>query len=151
MHRKLLPLALMYADDGESVEGRTRMQKLIFLMQQKMAERSHDLVESNEYDFIAYDYGPFSKDLYGDLDRMIEQGYIEEEEEEFGPGKIKYDYSILDDGEEFIETQLKTSQKAKDILEMAAKLKEEHNDKLLSELIDEVYSEYPEYAENSIY
>lgn len=150
MHRKLLPLALMYANDKEPIEGRTRLQKMVFLMQQRLEERGDEPLKSHEYEFFAYDYGPFSKQLYDDLDTLMDQEFIEGEEEELSSGNVKYDYHLKSDGSEFVEHQQGTDD-ARTILELAQEIKTQYNDMLLSDLIDEVYSEYPEYAENSVY
>ncbi|SEV98407.1 type II toxin-antitoxin system antitoxin SocA domain-containing protein [Natrinema salifodinae] len=150
MHRKLLPLALMYADGGEPIEGRTRLQKMIFLMQQRFQEIDDNPLKSSNYDFIAYDYGPFSKEVYDDLDFLAEEDMIDDQEEQIGRDKTKYDYRIQQAGEEFVEQQL-SQDEARRILALAEEIKQEYNDKQLSDLIEEVYSRYPKYAENSIY
>lgn len=150
MHRKLLPLALMYAGDQEPIEGRTRLQKMVFLMQQRFEKQDKNPVQSNDYEFIAYDYGPFSKDLYSDLDHLSDQGRIQDTEEELRDGNSKYIYSIEDQGVQFVEQQL-NKEEAQQILDLAEEIKDEYNDVLLSDLIETVYSKYPKYAENSIY
>ena len=150
MHRKLLPLALMYAGEGKPIEGRTRLQKLVFLMQKQLEEADEDPLESGDYEFVAYDYGPFSKELYDDLDESMERDMVDSETEPVDEDKDKYVYEIRDNGEQWVETQL-SKEEAQRILELAEDIKEEYGDIYLSELIDEVYSRYPEYAQNSIY
>lgn len=150
MHRKLLPLALMYAGDGEPIEGRTRLQKLVFLMQKRLEEGGEDPFQSDDYEFIPYDYGPFSKELYDDLDQTIARDMVDGREEEIGDDKVKYDYEIQDSGEQWVENQL-SKDDAQRILALAEEIKDKYGDVYLSDLIDDVYSRYPEYAENSIY
>lgn len=150
MHRKLLPLALMHAGDGEPIEGRTRLQKLVFLMQERLEEAGENPFQSDDYEFIAYDYGPFSKELYDDLDDTIESNMVDSEQEAIDENKKKYVYEIEDDGEQWVEDQL-SNEEAQRILKLAKKIKDKYGDIYLSELIDEVYSQYPEYAEHSIY
>lgn len=150
MHRKLLPLALMYAGDEEPIEGRTRLQKMVFLMQQRLKEAGEDPIQSKNYDFIPYDYGPFSSELYSDLDELTEHEMVQSQEEPIRDGKTKYNYEIKGAGQEFIEHQL-SKEEACQILELAEEIKDKYNDVLLSDLIEEVYSRYPKYAENSIY
>ena len=150
MHRKLLPLALMYAGDGEPIEGRTRLQKMVFLMQKRFEENDQDLLQTDDYEFIAYDYGPFSKELYSDLDKAIYKNEVLDKEEPINEDKNKYIYEIQENGEDFVEDQLSTEE-AKQILELAQEIKESYNDVYLSDLIEEVYTRYPKYAENSIY
>jgi len=151
MHRKLLPLALMYANDGEPIEGRTRLQKMVFLMQQELKQRGQSGAVGTEYDFIPYDYGPFSKELYDDLDAMIDQEFVDDTEEPLRSGKVKYIYEIEGDGEDLVDSEKETWEDADAIMQLAQEIKEDYNDMLLSELIEYVYSEYPDYAERSVY
>lgn len=146
----MLPLALMYACEQEPIEGRTRLQKMVFLMQQRFKEQGKDPLLSDDFEFIPYDYGPFSKDLYAELDSMSEKSMIKDSVEEIGNDNVKYDYSIQNQGIEFVENQL-GQEEAETILQMAEEIKEEYNDVMLSDLIEDVYAEYPEYAKNSIY
>lgn len=152
MHRKLIPMALMYAGNEEPIEGRTRLQKMVFLVQQRIDSDPNVSLESDDYEFVPYDYGPFSKELYDDLDSLVDMRMVEDQEEELDSGKVKYDYEIQSAGEEFIETQLSSkSEAAQEIMEIARDVKSEYNDMLLSDLIDDVYSRFPEYAEESIW
>lgn len=150
MHRKLFPLALMYAGDGEPIEGRTRLQKLVFLMQKRLEETGEDPLQTDDYEFIPYDYGPFSKELYDDIDETMVRGMVEGREEDLGEDKVKYDYEIQEDGEQWVKDQL-SKEEAQRVLGLAEEIKDEYGDIYLSDLIDEVYSRYPKYAENSIY
>lgn len=150
MHRKLIPMALMYAGGKEPVEGRTRLQKMVFLVQQRMNSDRNVSLESDDYEFIPYDYGPFSKELYDDLDSLVDRHMVEDREEELDSGKVKYDYEIQTAGEEFVESQL-SSEDGQEIIQIARDVKTEYNDMLLSDLIDDVYSRFPEYAEESIW
>lgn len=142
----------MYANDEKPIEGRTRLQKMVFLVQQRIDSDSHISLQSDDYEFIPYDYGPFSKDLYDDLDSLVEKRMVKDREEELDSGKVKYDYEIQSAGEEFVEMQLSSeSEAAQEIMKIARDVKTEYNDMLLSELIDDVYSRFPEYAEESIW
>ena len=140
----------MFAEDEEPIEGRTRLQKLVFLMQQRFKEQDKDPLKSGSYEFIAYDYGPFSKELYDDLDRLIERNKVISKEEPISEGKNKYIYEIQEEGINHIEQQL-SKEEAKYILSLAEEIKRENNQIYLSDLIEKVYSQYPEYAKNSIY
>jgi uncharacterized protein YwgA len=141
----------MYANDGEPIEGRTRLQKMVFLMQQELEQRGQSGAVGTEYDFIPYDYGPFSKELYDDLDAMIDQEFVDDTEEPLRSGKVKYIYEIEDDGEDLVDSEKETWEDADAIMQLAQEIKEDYNDMLLSELIEYVYSEYPDYAERSVY
>jgi len=142
LRRELIPLALMYSQDQEEIQGRTRFQKMVFLLQQEFGEIEF-------YHFQAYDYGPFSKGLYDDLDDLIDRGLVEETRDEFDEDKVYYEYQLTDQGRDLIEG-LSEQEGAEDILELSEQLKREINSKELSEVLDRVYEEYPEYAENSV-
>ncbi|MCD2204022.1 SocA family protein [Halobacterium sp. KA-6] len=147
--RKMLPLALLYADEEHQIDGRTRFQKLIFLMQ--MEGNLNDLDPTDTYRFEPYDYGPFSSTLYDDLDSHIERGLIEDSKEELDEEDdiVKYEYQLESDGQEFVEEQVSENEFGR-IVQEAERIIEEYGDIPLPELIDLVYSKYPDYAENSV-
>jgi len=147
--RKMLPLALLYADEEHQIDGRTRFQKLIFLMQ--MEGNLNDLDPTDTYRFEPYDYGPFSSTLYDDLDSHIERGLIEDSKEELDEEDdiVKYEYQLESDGQEFVEEQVSENEFER-IVQEAERIIEEYGDIPLPELIDLVYSKYPDYAENSV-
>lgn len=147
--RKMLPLALLYADEERQIDGRTRFQKLIFLMQ--MEGNLNDLAPTDTYRFEPYDYGPFSSTLYDDLDIHIERGLIDDSKEELDEEDdiVKYEYQLEPEGQEFIEEELSEGELER-IVNEAKRIVREYGDMPLPELIDLVYSKYPDYAENSV-
>ncbi|MCD2201377.1 SocA family protein [Halobacterium sp. KA-4] len=147
--RKMLPLALLYADEEHQIDGRTRFQKLIFLMQ--MEGNLNGLDPTDTYRFEPYDYGPFSSTLYDDLDSHIERGLIEDSKEELDEEDdiVKYEYQLESDGQEFFEEQVSENEFER-IVQEAERIIKEYGDIPLPELIDLVYSKYPDYAENSV-
>lgn len=151
MYKRLIPLALAYVGDEEPIDGRTRLQKMVFVVQQELAE-SDDLREDQLYEFFAYDYGPFSKELAEDIDRMIDDGLLDEEDIEYDDeGNIKYLYTLESQGRSTVKREI-AAREVDEVIETARRIKRRFNEELsLPEVIDEVYAEYPEYAENSIY
>jgi len=145
----MLPLALLYADEEHQIDGRTRFQKLIFLMQ--MEGNLNDLAPTDTYRFEPYDYGPFSSTLYDDLDIHIERGLIDDSKEELDEEDdiVKYEYQLEPEGQEFIEEELSEGELER-IVNEAKRIVREYGDMPLPELIDLVYSKYPDYAENSV-
>lgn len=142
---KLLPLLLLDAEGRSAVEGITRMQKLVFLVQ-----RSEEDKNVGEYEFIPDDYGPFSKQLYDDLDQLVRNGYVKRRGEKTPAGNEKQVYEITDKGETYLEV-LDTSGEFEDEapLDTIEKVKEEYNYLPLLKLLKSVYNEYPEMAVNS--
>jgi uncharacterized protein YwgA len=147
--RKMLPLALLYAGEEHHIDGRTRFQKLIFLMQKE--GNLDQLDPADTYRFEPYDYGPFSSSLYDDLDDHIERGLIEDSMEEIDEEDdiVKYEYRLEQEGREFVEDRLSDSE-IKRIVREAERIVKEYGSLRLPELIDVVYSKYPKYAENSV-
>lgn len=146
--RQLLPLALAYANDQKPVRGRTRLQKMVFLMQKDLEDEGFDLTGRDQYQFMAYDYGPFSKTLYDDIDLLEEQHLIHEDEQEFDGDKVIYEYKIEEDGIQSLEERL-TDDQVQQLVNKAQEIKEQYNEMSLQKLIDKVYSQYPDYAKNS--
>lgn len=144
--RELLPLALLYAEGGEEIQGRTRLQKLVFLTQKEFASAEDRL--PGTYTYVPYDYGPFARDLYDDLDRLKDRKVIVEDPEMMEDDKIKYDYRLGPQADEYLAEI--PEERFEAALELAQKIKSRWNGEELPELLDYVYSEYPEYAENSV-
>lgn len=141
----------MYANNGKSIEGRTRLQKMVFLMQKELKKPDQPGDFGKGYNFIPYDYGPFSKELYDDLDVMVEQDFVDDTEVPLQSGKVKYVYEIKKDGEKLVNSEAEKWDDVEAIIQLAQEIKQEYNNMLLSELIEFVYSEYPDYAERSVY
>lgn len=148
--KKLLPLSLLYEADNHQVQGRTRMQKLVFLTEQRLNGENGDL---GPYRYIAYDYGPFSKDLLDALEEYDEKGLIDRRTEQTWDGSKKYIYQLTAEGKQNLEKNLRESEDAEKIEEIRATTSEviaEFNKMSVSKLLDYVYDEYPAYAENSV-
>lgn len=65
---------LLLFDGAEPPLDRVRIQKSMFLF----AERSR-AVDSEKYSFTPYHYGPFSFEIYPDLDRLVREGLLRQE------------------------------------------------------------------------
>jgi hypothetical protein len=64
---------------GESIIGRTRLMKMVFLFERELYRkfRFDKVIRKEDMpEFDPYDYGPFSKTVYGDLDFLINLGYV---------------------------------------------------------------------------
>lgn len=140
MNEQLLPLAaLAVAEDGE-VEGITRFQKLVFL-----AQRERD--GAAPYSFRADDYGPFSPELYDDIDRLVAAGLIDEREDETEFGNTAQVYTLTEKGRRAVENSEGEEFPVSE--EELRRLGEEFEDVDLWDLLEYVYTEYPRMARNS--
>jgi uncharacterized protein YwgA len=135
--RRELVLLAVVAGDEPPVSARTRLQKYVFLVQER--------ADVHPYEFRAYDYGPFSRAFYDDVDELLRRCWLEEIETERDDGTIWYYYGLGEaapDVEEHVD---------EDLLDVAREVREEFDDRPLDELIESIYSEYPRMAKNSVF
>ncbi|WP_255170071.1 hypothetical protein [Natrononativus amylolyticus] len=158
--KRVLPLALLHAADGR-IKGKTRFQKLAFLADQRLEEKGID-----PYEFIPYDYGPFSKDLQEEIEYLEKEGLIEITQSRTYGGGTRYDYKLTSVGQRRSDKNFPSQEEVDDLTiigepeEEQERLRElyriswnvvkEFNDIPISNLIDHVYTEYPSYAKNSV-
>ena len=117
----------------EPIQGQTRLMKMVFLFQNELVKQFNlgEVIEPSAFpQFIAFDYGPYSAQVYGDLEflvnlqfvRVVENGQTdvtEEEKREFdywsATGKADSDlnarnvgraFELTDRGRRFVEEKL---------------------------------------------
>ncbi len=140
MNEQLLPLAVLDTVEDGRLEGITRFQKLVFLAQREREGAA-------PYDFRADNYGPFSPDLYDDIDRLDAAGLIDYDESETDFGNTAQVYTLTETGERALEnTDSDEFPVAEDELR---ELGDEFADVDLWDLLEYVYTEYPRMARNS--
>lgn len=148
---RALPLALLYAAENNRIRGRTRFQKLAFLAEQRLEEEG-----ISAYDFVAYDYGPFTEELYDALESLQRRGLVDESRRQTYGGDERYDYKLTGKGRRTFEDNATKNPDStaevrfQTVAAVAQEVVAAYNDVPISNLIDYVYSEYPEYAENSV-
>lgn len=141
----LVPLALLDAMDGE-IQGKTRLQKLAFLLDEEELGDQFDA-----YNYRKYDYGPFSKSLLEDVEDLEKKGLVKISKERTVGGNTRYDYELNSFGEQAIE-QLKSRDGDIDkIFDAAETIVDEYGDLSLRDLIEQIYDRHSEYIENSVY
>jgi uncharacterized protein YwgA len=92
MEKALAPLILV--QKAGTIGGKTRLQKLMCLLEATLAERRIRL----GYHFQLYHYGPFSFDLANAIEELVEQGFLIEQPIAMPNGHIQYSYWLTDDG-----------------------------------------------------
>lgn len=142
MIRKLLPLAILEAAGDGKIEGITRFQKLVFL-----AQREQD--GEQPYDFEPKDYGPFSKDLYDDLDLLVTNGFVDRSKEQTELGNEKQVYELTEKGRRAVERARKEDEEFPINVTGAEQVLSEYGDMSLWKLLEYVYETYPSLARNS--
>ncbi len=62
--------------EGEPIQGTTRLQKLLFLMEHEAKLKP---TKGDDFAFAAWKFGPVSKELYDDLEKLENLGFLESE------------------------------------------------------------------------
>jgi hypothetical protein len=169
-NRKDMLLLVLAAEDGEPVVGVTRLQKYLFLLQEKH-QWDKRFRFSEPYRFRAYDYGPFDAQIYDDLAFFENVGFIEAEDGGPEPASERDElrgasddagltdpevrpweetnfvrrYRLTEDGLNFAR-RIAVSDDDRSTVE---DMKRRWNERPLRELLRWLYAEYPEYAENT--
>ncbi|MDD4162382.1 MAG: hypothetical protein PHW87_07870 [Methanothrix sp.] len=111
-----------------SIQGRTRLQKMVFLAQEELGL-------PHLFDFKKHYYGPYSWDLTETVERMLSRGEIEEKVESLGDS-IRYTYSASSDAETIEALHApEISEKALDTLKKLSEIP-------LTALLNYVYRKY---------
>jgi len=90
----LMFLELIHRSRNNRIEGRTRAQKIIYILKE-----IYNLDFS--FSFIPYYYGPYSLELNQTIQKLKELGLIQEQETYTG-WHIRYDYELTREGIEFL-------------------------------------------------
>src|SRR5437870_3606062 len=111
-----------------AVTGRTMMQKIVFILRSKFHK-------FQDYSYSLHYYGPFSRDLADELDRLRLQGMIVETPVYF-QDKTRYDIGLTNVGRELLEHMPKNVQgDLQSMISAANGL----NSTQLGDVIDEAY------------
>lgn len=140
-------LRLLFAPSGEgysnSIEGRTRLVKGLFLVERMFSEKFTDF-QGTGFDFRAYKYGPFDKDIYTSLERLEEAGFVKENKMPEHKGDL---IRLTDDGEVLgRESYNELTEEKQTQLRW---IKQKHVQQPVAQLLSFVYNRYPKTAENS--
>jgi hypothetical protein len=114
-----------------------RIQKGMFLLSNRGPAREL-------YRFRPYDWGPFSADVYADLDRLTERGHLDRS---VVPGRTWFKYRVTVRGDELARS-IASSLGAETVGWLKA-VREYLTTRTFAQLLREIYAEYPDYAMNS--
>jgi predicted DNA binding CopG/RHH family protein len=145
---------------AEAIHGMTRLQKLLFVIDQKLAPGQH---------FYAYNYGPFDEAVHDAVNALRLAGFLHgaaplsaapptfEEmmrtaAERSGPRKAAVPdvFTLTAEGHEAAD-QLRRSDRAYEALFARINtIRQEWDTPNLDDLVERVYAEWPQYAEKSL-
>ena len=149
---------------NEEIRGITRMEKLMYLL---LKEGGFEDVLSKEITFNAYDFGPYSSEIYDILESLKEMGIVNVMEEQISniqyiidiyyakaqgqieetTGKMEI-YSLSEDRGYKIAKHLQDLVQPEDI-KRVEDVKAKYNTMKLNDLLKYVYKTYPDSAKKS--
>lgn len=136
--RQLLLLFLLYVKNGESIKGDIWLQKEMYLI-----ERLADI--KDKYHFLEHLKGPYSEDLAGEIDYLINLNLVERTKENA--------YKITPKGKSLINKLTEKNILAKLLgektLEIVEEVKDLLNDLSKEEVLGYIYFNYPETVKRS--
>ena len=139
-----LLVLLALRDSSESLDP-VRIQKGMFLLAQEGG-----LPEREQYSFRAYDYGPLSSEIYGDIEDLVAAGLIQTLS---SAGYSWSRYRVTEEGLSTASTLLqrlpKESRPA--VVHLAGIKQDVLQQRDFAGLLHYVYAKYPDYAKNSVF
>lgn len=124
------------------IEGRTQLQKLTFLGQKE------GKMEGG-YNFRKWKFGPFSDDIWKDLDALVNHGEAMEIPQNSKEGEVLgYMYTLSKQGRDYVTNEIlpkldqETLNQLKTVIMRYSRM-------TLAELLTYVYQKYPDYTEKS--
>jgi uncharacterized protein YwgA len=138
-------LILLLAFKGEAQSPALdpiRVQKGMFLLAEEGG-----LPPAERYPFTPYMWGPYSRDLRDDLDRLVREGYVQARDV---PGYSWKRYGLTAAGVDYARHLLHTEVEP-DVAHRVAETKGRVSRASFNQLLDDVYSSHPAYAVNSLF
>lgn len=139
--RQKIVLAALAADRGAAFAP-VQVQKLFFLMDAKLA----DILGGKQFAFEPYDYGPFDRAVYVELECLAKRGLASIAEIQSGERRR---YSLTNAGQSEGELQLKKL--PEEITTYLATLSSWVRSLSFAQLVGSVYRAYPEMRAHSIF
>jgi uncharacterized protein len=119
-----------------------QLQKSIFLLDKEMP----GTFDADRYSFSAYNYGPFSKQIYEDVEFLASRGLARITR---SPGQNYFEYGVTAEGAALAARLRERANPAslayvESVVNWAKKM-------TFSGLVRAIYSKYPEYRANSVF
>jgi uncharacterized phage-associated protein len=164
-----LLLLLLYANECEDIKGITRLEKLMYLL---LKEGGFEEELKDDIHFEAYDFGPFSPEVYDVLEALKEKKIIQSRSEKYDTFGEVFDellyreleenppiissertmevYSLTEDkGMRLIQVLNERGKITEEDLKKVEQIKSKYNGLKLNDLLKYVYETYPESTKKS--
>ena len=137
---------LLYAPNpskplNHSINGKTRLQKEVFLAQKALSDKGI----KRKYGFMPYHYGPFSRQLYFDINLLKKQGTVDEVTQLQDESGLHREFRLTNRGIAEV-TALLRDKKLLEIYMIVESVKREYDNMQLRDLVDLTHEKYPEYV-----
>lgn len=170
LNRKDIILYLLYANGMQPVTGRTRLQKVLFLLEKEQKLASH---LKSTFDFEPWKFGPYSAELLRDIEFLENVGLLKsksvgllgeperkeqdlasldyiDDASEYSPEQlyVQEEFCLTEHGLKFVQERIEPRLSSK-IKTAIATTKKKYGRLSLSSLLRYVYIKYPRYAAKS--
>lgn len=133
---------LLNADDGEAVRNRTRLEKLVFLISKEVLDKPGRRITPKTYTFRADRFGPFSEEVYDDVETLADLGLVERDDK-------RARVSITNKGKQLVHKLLTQNYVPYVLAKDIEKTKKLYNKTPLKTLLRYVYQKYEKYTHES--
>ena len=144
--KRALPIALLAAAPDTTIHGRTRFQKLVFLLQEGDLIDQPSLPDEQSYEYIAHNYGPYSTELDDWLSRLHRNNVITIITTETAAGNTRDVFTL--NRTALSKTSLIKGDPTDELTNRVETTISKYNDVPVLELLDRVYTAYPPYAKH---
>lgn len=170
-------LLLLFLNDKKPIDGAIRLEKMMFLFDKEIVPimKNEGIALDNLPEFIPYDFGPFSKDVYeqvelfkgikfiqvtniyakeemveaDDLEELPFLNEIENKGYELKTDGVFYRYTLLKLGEKYVIDNILPLVN-KNNISLLEKFKEKITSLPAKHILKYVYLKYPEYTSKSL-
>lgn len=139
--RGIYLLLLSNANNGEAVRNRTRLEKLIFLISKEVLDKPGRRITPKTYTFRADRFGPFSEEVYDDVETLSNLGLVTWDNEN--------ELKITEKGKKLADKLLGEQHIPYVLVQDIEKIKKLYNRMSLKNLLRYVYRKYDEYTYES--
>jgi len=136
---------LLDAQKEAPVIGRTRLDKLLFLVQMRAVVELRIGIATDDYHFRSWWFGPFTEEIIDDLVALQTVGMVEV----IGEDEETQEFRISEKGHLALENIRRMNLIPMPLLEQIEKIKSRYNRMNLEDLMRSVYNDYPQFTERS--
>jgi uncharacterized protein len=146
LSRPFYMLTLLASADAAPIQGRTRLEKLTFLIQKELVEDQKLGISEDAYHFRPLHYGPFTEEVLDDVTTLQVLGLVDVT----GSEDAAQVFRLTEKGKTAFERLLARGGLPKRLLEGVRKIKTTYGRMPMDELLSRVYNSYPGYTTKSV-